>query len=101
MSNDKKKSNPKKEETYNSDITKDDLQALGDKAGNLKTDLSDDELLKEREEKVDFAGKGLDVPGRDLPSGTTKKSLKDEENTLYGQGGTGNEDLEQTSEHVK
>ena len=91
MSNDHKKENHTENETYNSNITKDDLQALGDKAGNLKTDLSDDELLKERKEKVDFAGKDLDVPGRDLPSSTTKKSLKDEENTLYGQGGSGND----------
>ncbi len=98
MSNDNKK---KEENTYNPEITKEDKQALGDKAGNLKTDMSDDELLKNREKDVDFTGKDLDVPGRELPSDKTKKTLKDEENSLYGQGGSGNEDLERTSEHVK
>lgn len=98
MSKEKKDS---KEKSYNPEITKEDKKALGDKAGNIKTDMSDDELLKDRQEKIDFTGKGLDVPGRDLPSQKTKNSLKDEENTLYGQGGPGNEDLERTSEHVK
>ncbi|TXD84048.1 hypothetical protein ESY86_10925 [Subsaximicrobium wynnwilliamsii] len=98
MSNEKK---DKKQETYNPEITKEDKKALGDKAGNLHTDLSDDELLKEREEAVDFAGSDLDVPGRDLPKNTNHKSLKDEENQMYSQGGPGNEDLENTTEHVK
>ncbi|MGB3606230.1 MAG: hypothetical protein WA775_08355 [Psychroserpens sp.] len=97
MSNNK---SSEKKETYNSNITKDDLQALGDKAGNLKTELSDDELLKNREKPVDFTGNGLDVPGRDLPTNTSGK-LKDEENQLYSQGGGDNEDLEQTTEHIK
>lgn len=86
---------------YNPEITEDDLQAIGDKEGNLKVDLSDDELLKERKKKVDFTGKGLDIPGRDLPSQKTNKSLKDEENQLYAQGSDDNETLEQTDEHVK
>jgi len=86
---------------YNPNITEADKKALGDKAGNLKTTRSEDDILKQREKDVDFAGKDLDVPGRDLPSQRTKKDLKDEENQLYSQGGPGNEDLERTNEHVK
>ncbi|WP_047546426.1 hypothetical protein [Psychroserpens sp. Hel_I_66] len=98
-----KKTNDNKKEKldYNPEITKEDKKALGDKAGNLKTDLTDDELLKNREKPVDFTGKDLDVPGRDLPKNRTKLNLKDEENQLYSQGGESNEDLEQTTEHLK
>ena len=87
-----------KKETYNSEITQEDKNALGDKAGNLKTELSDDSVLKNREKKVDFTGKDLDIPGRNLEE---KKKLKDEENQLYSQGSDDNEDLEITSEHIK
>ncbi|WP_040279135.1 hypothetical protein [Psychroserpens damuponensis] len=86
---------------YNPNITEDDKKALGDKAGNLKTELSDDELLKEREKPVDFTGKDLDIPGRSLPNKVKPSKLKDEENQLYSQGGVSNEDLEQTTEHLK
>jgi len=98
MSNKEKK---KEDLPYNPEITKEDLKAIGDKQGNLKQDLSDDELLKERKKKVDFTGKELDVPGRDLPSQKTKKTIKDEENTLYGQGSDQNDSLERTDEHLK
>ncbi|WP_435412809.1 hypothetical protein [Psychroserpens mesophilus] len=84
--------------TYNPEITKDDKIALGDKAGHLKTELSDDTLLKNREKKVDFAGKDLDIPGR---NSAAKNTLKDEENQLYSQGSDDNEDLELPSEHIK
>ncbi|MEM6515116.1 MAG: hypothetical protein AAF688_02955 [Bacteroidota bacterium] len=95
------KTNKKEKQTYNSEITKEDLKAIGDKTGNLKQDLSDDELLKERKNPVDFTGKDLDVPGRDLPSTKTMKTLKDEENQLYAQGSEQNESLELTDEHLK
>ena len=76
--------NDNKEEKYNSNITKDDKQALRERQDvNTRTD------------DVDFSGKELDVPGRKLPSNTTKRNLKDEENTLYGQGSSTNENLEQ------
>ena len=84
----------KENKTYNSDITKDDLQALGDKAGNLKSDNSDDELLKNKVNSTDFAGKELDVPGRSLPNTKTTESFKDEENQLYSAGSEHNENLE-------
>lgn len=78
---------------YNSDITKDDLQALGDKAGNLRNDNGDDELLKNKVNS-DFSGKDLDIPGRKLPKDSTKKTFKDEENQLYSLGSDNNENLE-------
>ena len=77
--------NDKKETDYNSDITKDDKQALKER-----------NEVNNRKEKVDFAGKDLDIPGRKLPSDKTKKKLKDEENSLYGQGSESNDSLEST-----
>nr|WP_321226365.1 hypothetical protein [uncultured Psychroserpens sp.] len=86
---------------YNPEITKEDKSVLGDKAGNLKTELSEDDILKNRERPVDFTGKNLDVPGRTLPKNRSNSELKDEENQLYSQGGESNESLEQTTEHLK
>jgi hypothetical protein len=82
-----------KSDTYNSEITKEDLQALGDKAGNLRNDNGDDELLKNKVTK-DFSGNDLDVPGRKPRKHVTKKTLKDEENQLYSIGSDDNENLE-------
>ncbi|SEC40301.1 hypothetical protein SAMN05192540_3085 [Maribacter dokdonensis] len=89
-----------KKSTYNSDVTTDDLQALGEKTKNTRTDNGDDSQLKDRDRKVDFAGKDLDVPGRKLPQIKSENSLKDEENQLYSQGGAENEDLEQNTDHI-
>lgn len=86
-----------KENTYNSNITKEDLNTLGDKKGNLRNDSGDDRLLKFREKKVDFTAEELDVPNRNLPNDKTKKTLKDEENQVYSQGSEQNENLEQDS----
>jgi len=97
----KDKEKDKKDLPYNPEITEEDLKAIGDKDGNLKQELSDDELLKERQKAVDFTGKDLDVPGRDLPAQKTKKTMKDEENQLYAQGSDQNESLERTDEHLK
>jgi hypothetical protein len=90
-----------KKEGYNADITKEDLNALGEKVVHKRTDNGDDAMLKKREKEVDFSGSDLDVPGRNLPKDKTHKKLKDEENQLYSQGGSGNEDLERNSEHIK
>lgn len=86
---------------YNPEITKEDKKVLGDKAGNLKTEMSEDDILKNRERAVDFTGKDLDIPGRTLPNNRPNSKLKDEENQLYSQGGESNESLEQTTEHLK
>ncbi len=92
--------NKKKQQDHDADITKEDLLALGNKVRNLRSDGGDDAALKDRVEEVDFEGKDLDVPGRTLPEDKKKKSLKDEENQLYSQGGEDNENLEQDSNQL-
>jgi hypothetical protein len=79
--------NKKKQVDNDADITKEDLLALGNKIQNLRSDDGDDAALVDRAEEVDFEGKDLDVPGRTLPDDKKNKSLKDEENQLYSQGG--------------
>jgi len=78
-------SDNKKQTSYNSKITKEDKELLGDKRGNLETDGGDDQQLRNRTKKVDFEGKDLDVPGRKLPEDRNRKQLKDEENQLYSE----------------
>ncbi len=90
-----------KKKDYNSDITKEDLNALGEKNKNIRTDQGDDKQLNKRERDVDFVGSGLDVSGRNLPKNKTHKTIKDEENQLYSQGGSGNEDLERNRDHIE
>ncbi|MEH6746853.1 MAG: hypothetical protein V7670_08460 [Maribacter arcticus] len=70
----------KKEKAYNADITKEDLNTLGEKTKNTRTDQGDDQLLNERKNEVDFAGSDLDIPSRNLPKNKPHKSVKDEEN---------------------
>jgi len=81
-----------KETTYNSEITEEDIQDIGKKG--LRADSEDDRLLLDRNENIDFQGKDLDVPGRKKTKKHSKKSIIDEENTLFGQGGENNENLE-------
>lgn len=84
------------EPKYNPNITKEDLQALGEKKRNLRSDEGDDEQLRDRNRKVDFEGKNLDVPSRTLPEDRSKEELKDEENQHYSIGGDNHQDLERT-----
>ena len=91
----------KKNKTYNSDITKEDKQALRPRNENVRSDGGDDRILENREKNVDFAGKDLDVPGRKFPKVKLNPPLKDEENQLYSQGGDGNENLERNSDHIE
>lgn len=91
----------KKKKAYNADITKEDLNALGEKTKNTRTDQDDDQQLTERERDVDFTGSDLDVPGRNLLKNKTHKTVKDEKNQLYSQGGSGNENLERNRHHIK
>lgn len=84
---------------YNSDVTEEDLSALGEKTKNTRTDGGDDLQLINRNNDVDFAGKDLDVPGRSLPK--NQINLKDEENQLYSQGGSENENLEQDTDTIR
>ncbi len=78
---------------YNPDITDDDLDMLNQ--DNIDGDGGDDQQLKDREEKVDFAGKDLDVPGRNQALRKDGKGFEDEENKLFSLGGDDHEDLEQ------
>jgi len=82
----------KKETKYNPEVTQEDLDALGKKG--LSMDLGDDRLLQERKDRIDFYGRDLDIPIRDGVNLTPNAGLVDEENSLFGQGGERNENLE-------
>jgi hypothetical protein len=74
-----------------SDVTQEDLQALGPK--DLSLDMGEDEeLLKNRVWPVDMAGGDLDVPGSEEASDNTDETLEDEENDFYSLGGDQKED---------
>jgi hypothetical protein len=76
-----------------SEVTKEDLEALGPK--DLSLDMGDDEnLLKHRVHPVDFAAQDLDIPEEDnktIEDGGTG----DEENNFYSLGGDAHENLEE------
>lgn len=76
-----------------SDVTAEDLQALGPK--DLSMDMGEDEeLLKNRVWPVDMAGKDLDVPGSEGAGDTSDEAIgpEDEENDFYSLGGDRHED---------
>jgi len=76
-----------------SNLTKDDLQALGPIDQSL--DEGDDELLRERKTRVDFSGEDLDVPGSELDDNSEEIGSEDEENNSYSLGGDNHENLEE------
>lgn len=78
------------EELSESDVTEEDLQALGPK--DLSMDMGDDEQLKNRVWPVDMAGQDLDVPGSELDDENEAIGSEDEENNNYSLGGDGRED---------
>ena len=86
------KTDKTQENTYNSDLTKEDLDILNQK--NLHKDGGADEQLRDRTREVDFSGKDLDIPTGEKTNKQTT-SLKDEENKLYSQGGSRNNNLEE------
>jgi hypothetical protein len=74
-----------------SDVTQEDLQALGPK--DLSLDMGDDEnLLKNRVWPVDMAGEDLDIPGSELDDQNEAIGSEDEENNSYSIGGDRHED---------
>ena len=76
-----------------SDVTAEDLQALGPK--DLSMDMGEDEqLLKNRVWPVDMAGKDLDVPGSEDAGRVEDQGIgpADEENDFYSLGGDRHED---------
>lgn len=83
--------NTKKEE---SNLTEEDLQALGAKDKNLRSDGGDDELLKNRKRGVDFAANDLDIPGEELDDAQERRGSEDEENNHYSLGTDHNEGVD-------
>jgi hypothetical protein len=74
-----------------SDVTREDLQALGPK--DLSMDMGEDEdVLKNRVWPVDMAGEDLDVPGSELDDERESIGSEDEENNSYSLGGDAHED---------
>ncbi len=76
-----------------SDVTKEDLQALGPR--DLSLDMGEDEqLLKNRVWPVDMAAKDLDVPGAENSGDVSDEAIgpEDEENDFYSLGGDRLED---------
>jgi hypothetical protein len=83
-----------KKDTSESDVTKEDLEALGPK--DLSLDMGDDEeILKHRTTPVDFSGKDLDIPGSELDDASESVGSEDEENNSYSLGGENHENLEE------
>lgn len=77
--------------TNESDVTEEDLQALGPK--DLSMDMGEDELLlKNRVWPVDMTGGDLDVPGAELDDERESIGSEDEENNSYSLGGDRHED---------
>ena len=80
---------------YNPEITKEDKEMLRHDNKNIHSDGGDDRDLKERKEDIDFAGKDLDIPGRNTAQkGNGAYGLNDEENKLHSQGGERKNNLE-------
>lgn len=76
-----------------SDVTKEDLQALGPK--DLSMDMGEDEeLLKNRAWPVDMAATDLDIPMAENPDDDMDEAIgpEDEENDFYSLGGDRHED---------
>ena len=80
-------------ERNESDVTEEDLQALGPR--DLSMDMGEDEqILKNRVWPVDMAGKDLDVPRADGAGDVEDEATgpEDEENDFYSLGGDAHED---------
>ena len=83
--------NTEAQDSSDSDVTDEDLQALGPK--DLSMDMGEDEqLLKNRVWPVDMSGGDLDVPGSELDDANEAIGSEDEENNSYSIGGDGHED---------
>lgn len=83
---------------YNPEITEHDLDILNQ--DNIHGDGGDDQQLRDREKKVDFAGDGLDVPGRKKARNKDGKGFSDEENKLFSLGGDDHDDLEENKPEI-
>lgn len=81
-----------------SQLTEDDLQALGPADDSLRMDMSDDEELKQRHTPRDFSDDELDIPGAELDDDQENVGSEDEENNYYSLGGDRHENLEEPKE---
>lgn len=80
-------------ERNESDVTEEDLQALGPR--DLSMDMGEDEqILKNRVWPVDMSGKDLDIPRSDGAGDVEDEATgpEDEENDFYSLGGDAHED---------
>ncbi|MEN8817859.1 MAG: hypothetical protein ABF274_13440 [Nonlabens sp.] len=93
MKNDSNKSTEKL--LYQPEITAEDKKMLRDDNAHLHNDGSSDRQLQNRKKNIDFAGKDLDIPGRNKSKkGKGNTGLHDEENKLHSQGGDRKSHLE-------
>lgn len=83
---------PSEANEQNSDLTKDDLQAL---ASEEIHSGGDDEILTKRIWPVDFAADDLDIPGSEQDDAQEQLGSEDEENNSYSVGGDRHDDLEE------
>lgn len=95
ITSDAKKS--KEKLPYNPNITEHDKDILSQ--NNIHGDGGDDQQLRDRIKKVDFAGKDLDVPGRKQAK-KSKTGFRDEENQLFSQGGDDKDNLEEDNPRI-
>jgi hypothetical protein len=79
-----------------SDVTNEDLQALGPK--DLSMDMGDDEQLKNRTTPVDFSASDLDIPGTEDNDVQEEIGSEDEENNSYSLGGDSKDNLEERND---
>src|SRR5688572_17555002 len=75
-----------------SDLTKEDFQALG--SDEIHSE-GDDEILTNRLWPVDFVGADLDVPGSEQDDALEEIGSEDEENNIYSLGSENHTDLEE------
>jgi hypothetical protein len=76
------------------DVTKEDLQLLGPREGDL--DLGDDELVHKSARVDDVPNEeDLDIPGSDLDDNEEELGEEDEENNYYSLGGDRHGNLEE------
>jgi hypothetical protein len=83
---------PAKAPGPDSDLTKDDFQALG--SDEIES-TGDDEILTNRSWPVDFTGNELDVPGSEDDDSQEQVGSEDEENNSYSLGSDRHSDLDE------
>ena len=75
MKTSEKKNNKENEKLpYNPNVTVHDKDMLSQK--NIHGDGGDDQQLRDRKQQVDFAGKDLDVPGREQAKRQTEMAFE-------------------------